>query len=64
LSSSVPQVSSASMAPSVSSGHSAKRHVGRHEHLDARRGHQLGQALAAEVGGMLHAVPAALAELV
>jgi hypothetical protein len=41
-----------------------ERQVGRVEHFDARRGHQLGQTLAAEGDGMLHALPAALAELV
>jgi hypothetical protein len=51
------------MAPSVSSGHSAKAHVGAVDHLDAGRVDQLGQALAAEGHRMLHALPAALAEL-
>jgi hypothetical protein len=37
--------------------------VGRVQHLDAGRGQQLGQALAAELHGMLHALPAGLAEL-
>eukprot|EP01022_Parablepharisma_sp_SALTPOND_P004193 TRINITY_DN118_c0_g1_i10.p1 TRINITY_DN118_c0_g1~~TRINITY_DN118_c0_g1_i10.p1 ORF type:complete len:1227 (-),score=392.65 TRINITY_DN118_c0_g1_i10:741-4421(-) len=40
-----------------------KGEVGRVQHLDAGRRHQLGQALAAEFHRVLHALPAGLAEL-
>ena len=39
-----------------------ERQVGRVEHFDARCCHQLRQALAAEFGRMLHALPAGFAE--
>ena len=63
LSSSEPAVSSASIAPSVSSGHSAKLRLALLMHLDAGGADRLGQALAAELAGMLQALPAALGVL-
>jgi hypothetical protein len=40
-----------------------KAHVGAVDHLDAGRADGLGQALAAEVGRVLQALPAAFGEL-
>jgi hypothetical protein len=56
-------VSSASIAPSVSSGHSAKLRLALLHHLAAGGVDQLGQALPAEVGRVLQALPAAFGEL-